>query len=108
MVRISIPKKLYPFNKVGHHRPASQTPYKWRFADGPMMSLNIFFSDSPLSLADPQSGDTGLLRYRLGDQPVTEGGCEIEIERSDDDSSSDSDTTDSNDVSAYMGENFQD
>ena len=64
------------------------------------MYLNLF-SDSPLSLADPQSGDTGLLRYRLGDQPVTEGGCEIEIERSDDDSSSDSDTTDSNDVSTY-------
>ena len=39
---------------------------------------------------------------------MTEGGCEIEIERSDDDSSSDSDTTDSNDVSAYMGESFRD
>ena len=31
---------------------------------------------------------------------MTEGGTEIEIERSDDDSGSDTDTTDSNDVSA--------
>ena len=59
--------------------------------------MNI--SDSPLSLVDPQGGDTALLRYGLGDQPVTEGGSEIEIERSEDDDSSDSDTTDSNDVS---------
>lgn len=53
--------------------------------------------DSPLSLGDPQGGDLALLRYGLGDQPVTEGGTEIEIERSDDDSGSDTDTTDSND-----------
>ena len=24
--------------KVGHHRPASETPFKWRFAGGPMMA----------------------------------------------------------------------
>ena len=23
---------------VGHHRPASETPFKWRFAGGPMMN----------------------------------------------------------------------
>ena len=22
--------------KMGHHRPASETPFKWRFAGGPM------------------------------------------------------------------------
>ena len=59
----------------------------------------LVISDSPLSLVDPQGGDT-LLRYGLGDQPVTEGGSEIEIEKSDDDSSSEDETTDSNDVSS--------
>ena len=29
--RIQIPLK------VGHHRPACETPFKWRFAGGPMM-----------------------------------------------------------------------
>ena len=24
---------------LGHHRPASETPFKWRFAGGPMMAL---------------------------------------------------------------------
>ena len=24
--------------KVGHYRPASETPLKWRFAGGPMMA----------------------------------------------------------------------
>ena len=24
--------------KAGHHRPASETPFKWRFAGGPMMA----------------------------------------------------------------------
>ena len=23
---------------LGHHRPASETPWKWRFADGPLMA----------------------------------------------------------------------
>ena len=23
---------------LGHHGPASETPYKWRFAGGPMMA----------------------------------------------------------------------
>ena len=30
--RIQIPLKM------GHHRPASETPFKWRFAGGPMMA----------------------------------------------------------------------
>ena len=30
--RIQIPLK------VGHHRPASETPFKWRFTGGPMMA----------------------------------------------------------------------
>ena len=25
-------------HKVGHHRSASETPFKWRFAGGPMMA----------------------------------------------------------------------
>ena len=25
--------------KAGHHRPTSETPFKWRFAGGPMMAL---------------------------------------------------------------------
>ena len=58
-------------------------------------------SDSPLALVDAQGGDT-LLRYGLGEQPVTEGGSEIEIEKSEDDSSSEDETTDSNDVSSYV------
>ena len=32
--------KDYPNSKAGHHWPASETPFKWRFADGngPMMA----------------------------------------------------------------------
>ena len=25
-------------DKMGHHRPASETPFNWRFAGGPMMA----------------------------------------------------------------------
>ena len=25
----------------GHHRPASETPFKWRFAGVPMMALHL-------------------------------------------------------------------
>ena len=26
--------------KAGHHRPTSETPFKWGFAGGPMMALH--------------------------------------------------------------------
>ena len=31
---------MLPFqlSMLGHHRPASETPFKWRFADGPLMA----------------------------------------------------------------------
>ena len=31
-------KKIQITLKAGHHRPASETPFKWRFAGGPMMA----------------------------------------------------------------------
>ena len=27
--------------KVGHHRPASETPFKWRFNDGPKLNADL-------------------------------------------------------------------
>ena len=33
---------------LGHHRPASETPLKWRFASGPMMARFNWYLD-PLS-----------------------------------------------------------
>ena len=30
-------KAYRPAFRVGQHRPASETPFKWRFAGGPMM-----------------------------------------------------------------------
>ena len=37
--------------KVGHHRPASETPFQWRFAGGPMLAISMPFcwraDDSP-------------------------------------------------------------
>ena len=38
-----------PLLMLGHHRPASETPLKWRFAGGPMMddgSLIVVFRSS--------------------------------------------------------------
>ena len=29
---------LYPYIKVGHHWPTSETPFKWRFAGGPIVA----------------------------------------------------------------------
>ena len=26
------------YSMLGHHRPASETPFQWRFADGPLMA----------------------------------------------------------------------
>ena len=39
-VRASIPKTtcLYPVNKVGHDRSASETQLKWHIVGGPMMA----------------------------------------------------------------------
>ena len=31
-------KRIQISLKAGHHRPASETPFKWRFAGGPMMA----------------------------------------------------------------------
>ena len=31
-------KKIQIALKAGYHRPASETPFKWRFAGGPMMA----------------------------------------------------------------------
>ena len=31
----------------GHHRPASETPFKWRFAGGPMMARFKYYLDLP-------------------------------------------------------------
>ena len=33
---------------LGHHRPASETPFKWRFAGRPMMAYKLWYLD-PLS-----------------------------------------------------------
>ena len=30
--------------KAGHHRPASETPFKWRFAGGPMMAQHLMLA----------------------------------------------------------------
>ena len=32
-------KKASQHSMLGHHRPATETPFKWRFAGGPMMAL---------------------------------------------------------------------
>ena len=33
---------------LGHHRHASETPFKWRFAGEPMMACLLWHLDSPL------------------------------------------------------------
>ena len=32
-------KPAFNVGPSSHHRPASETPFKWRFAGGPMMAL---------------------------------------------------------------------
>ena len=32
------PENISQHSKFGHHRPASETPFKWRFAHGPNMA----------------------------------------------------------------------
>ena len=36
--RLKIHNAIKPASMFGHHRPASERPYKWRFAGGPMMA----------------------------------------------------------------------
>ena len=36
---LKITKLPSQHSMLGHHRPASETPFKWRFAGGPMMAL---------------------------------------------------------------------
>ena len=33
---------------LGHQRPTSKTPFKWRFAGGPLMAFCWWADDSPL------------------------------------------------------------
>ena len=35
---LKITKLQIQHSLLGHHRPASETPFKWRFADGPLMA----------------------------------------------------------------------
>ena len=35
---LKITKLPIQHSMLGHHRPASETPFKWRFAGGPLMS----------------------------------------------------------------------
>ena len=39
---------------LGHHRPASETPFKWRFAGGPMMA-RFGFSESTHQLKNKKN-----------------------------------------------------
>ena len=39
--------------KAGHHRPASETSFKWRFAGGPMMAKHWRADDCPILNAGP-------------------------------------------------------
>ena len=36
-------KATKPALMLGHHRPAGETPFKWRFAGGPMMACFLCF-----------------------------------------------------------------
>lgn len=54
--------------------------------------------DSPIPLVDAGIVDSLYSKYCQGDQPVSGGGSEIEIERSGGESDSDSDSTDGSDV----------
>ena len=36
--RLKITKLISQNSMLGHHRPASETPFKWRFTGGPMMA----------------------------------------------------------------------
>ena len=51
LVRVpwKITKLPSQFSMTGHHRPASETPFKWRFASGPIMAplLVVFVSPPP-------------------------------------------------------------
>ena len=46
--------------KVGHYRPARETPFQWRFAGGPMVSIYL-----PIRL-NPRGGrQTGIPEYQV-------------------------------------------
>ena len=50
-------------------------------------------SDSPIPLVDDGIVDSLYTKYCQGDQPVSGGGCEIEIERSGGESDTDTDSS---------------
>ena len=41
------PENISQHSKLGHHRPASETPFKWRFVGGPKMAHLKCYLDSP-------------------------------------------------------------
>ena len=49
---LQITKLQSQHSMLGHHRPASETPFKWRFTGGPMMVIYSAILDplSPLQL----------------------------------------------------------
>ena len=42
------PLKITKHSMFGHHRHVSETPFKWRFAGGPMMTFKWRFADGPM------------------------------------------------------------
>ena len=38
-------KATKPTSNLGHHQHVSETPFKWRFADGPMMAHEYWYFD---------------------------------------------------------------
>ena len=36
---------------LGHHRPASEMPFKWRFAGGSLMAANVEVGPPPAKLS---------------------------------------------------------
>ena len=44
---LKITKPSSQHSMLGHHRHASETPFKWRFAGGPMMARLLWYLDPP-------------------------------------------------------------
>ena len=47
---LKITKLHSQYSMLGHHRPANETPFKWRFAGGPVMVLSKWYLDSLVNL----------------------------------------------------------
>ena len=63
-IMVRIPRKPSQYSMLGHHRPASETPFKWRFAGGSIMARFYWYLDPLYPHQPKKKNNKKIKRYQ--------------------------------------------